>query len=104
MLWWSLIAVCYGMSLRGDSPSLVELKATTERGFIFSVAAPDITVKNLFFQDSTTVLHLKEYIEGMVHHSPSEQALTFEGQVMEDGNTLGSYGVKRDSELSLAYT
>jgi len=30
MLWWSLIAVCYGASLRGNSPSLVQLKATTE--------------------------------------------------------------------------
>jgi len=104
MIWWTFIAVCYGASLRGDSPSLVELKAiTTENPTIFIHIPSQKDPVRLLVDLNSTVLQLKQRLnKEFKQPTPEKQILVSPiGESMDDTQTLKSYNLQHYQELFL---
>ena len=101
MLWWSLIAVCYGASLRGDSPSLVELKATTESPISILVTTNGSKTLSYNLDTNTSVDTLKEKLQADTGMPPDQQRILYGNKALQSGETLGFYGIRSGSILTL---
>ena len=90
--------MCYGASLRGDSPSLVQLKATTEDPVDLYIEYPkwrDYAGHSETVDYEMTVRELKELIAKKQNVSPDSLELKFERDDahMEDDETIREVGV-----------
>ena len=83
--------MCYAASLRGESPSLVELKATTEYRVIYWIEVPNQAPDIILFDTSYTVRQLKDKIASLFDISFDNQELTWDGQVLDDGKLMKDY-------------
>jgi len=93
--------VCYAASLRGESPSLVELKATTENLaelkatteslVYYWIEVPDQEHQEISFNNDNTVLQLKQKIRDKFDIPVDNQELVWEGQTLSDYKKLKDY-------------
>jgi len=90
MLWWSLIAVCYAASLRGESPSLVELKATTESLVYLWVEVPDQERQNIMIDMDKSVNDFMQTIKYKFNLT-GDLKLVWNNQTLNQWNKLKSY-------------
>jgi len=84
--------VCYAASLRGESPSLVELKATTEGYVYLWVEVPDQERQNFPIDTATkSVLDLMQTIEYKFKVPVANQKLVWNNQTLGMSSKLKSY-------------
>ena len=92
--------MCYGASLRGDSPSLVELKATTESPITIIVITPTSKSLSYNLDTNTSVDTLKEKLQTDTGTPPDQQRILFGSKALQSGETLGFYGIRSGSRLT----
>ena len=99
--------MCYGASLRGDSPSLVQLKSTQDDPIDIWIRFPDDFDSSwhlVAVDPSSNVLELKQQLDrDFLSIPPEYQQLTFKNVVMEDGTTLEESGVDIGSSIYVSF-
>ena len=84
--------MCYAASLRGESPSLVELKATTENPVVYWVVVPDQERQEIYFDNDNTVFKLKQAIWDKFGIPIDKQKLTYRGyDIWGDNQKMKEY-------------
>jgi len=83
--------VCYAASLRGESPSLVELKATTEYSVDYWIEIPNQERKSIEFDTNYPVRLVKHKIAYLLGISFDNQELAWNGQVLDGGKSMKDY-------------
>ena len=101
--------MCYAASLRGESPSLVELKATTESlvelkattesPVYYTLVVPNEGSYSVKFDNKYNVWSLKQKIASSFGIPFSRQRIVWKGQILEDTRLMTDIGTSETINL-----
>jgi hypothetical protein len=101
MIWWSLIVVCHAANLRDTTLSMKELKETTASPITFRIFTPYQNYLTYTLDTEDLVSTLKKAVQKEIGWWPSDQIISYHGEVLADDRTLGSYGVIDEDVFAL---
>jgi hypothetical protein len=81
--------------------AVVGAQAAQAMQIFVTIAGPTGGTISLEVESSDTVENVKQKIQDAEGIPPDQQVLVFEGEILEDGNTLASYGITAGDTLLL---
>ena len=92
--------MCYAASLRGESPSLVELKATTEGSVYLWVEVPDQERQNIMIDLNKSVNDFMQTIRYKFNLT-GDLKLQWNNQTLNQWNKLKSYSLNNSDTVKV---